>query len=257
MSKPIVLTIGGYDPSSGAGITTDLKVFQELDVYGTSALTTLTIQNSERVFDTYTPPIDILKHQLEALLQDIHPEIIKVSIIPNKESVLVIKEQLLKLKTKRLVLDPIFASTSSFPFLNASGQQVLIDNLLPQVQIFTPNISEAEKIAGFSINNAQDAQRAASIINDLGPKWVVIKGGHREIEEDIIEDLVFDGAEFYSIKKKRLDKDVRGTGCIFAAAISAFFAQNNNELEAIKMASDYVYEKIELASEIGSGRRQI
>ncbi len=255
--KQLVLTIGGFDPSSGAGITTDLKVLEQLGAYGLSAISAITIQNSEAVFDVFTPGADIFKHQLEALFSDIAPSVIKLGMLSNKESVLVLKEQLLKLEKKRLVVDPIFVSTSGMTLLNSHGRQALLDHILPLTLILTPNINEAELISGIKINSLADAQRAASIINDLGPKWVIIKGGHHQIDSKTVEDLVYNGVDFFVLKNERIDKNVRGTGCIFSSAIAAYLTSEPDELEAIKKARAFVQEKIEQARKIGQGREQI
>lgn len=255
--KPVVLAIGGFDPSSGAGITVDLKVFQELDVYGISAITALTAQNSEAVFDVFTPPPDSFKFQLEVLLKDMHPEVIKVGMLSIKYNVDVLKEQLLRLDKKRLIVDPVFISTSGMHLLTKEGQQALIDEILPLTQIVTPNIDEAETIAGLKIENAADAQRAASIINDLGPKWVVIKGGHHEFKKGYVHDFIYDGSTFDIFKHKRLPIKVRGTGCIFSSAVTAYIAKGFNELEAIDKAHAFTRKKIKQALKVGKGRPQI
>lgn len=255
--RPIGLTIGGFDPSSGAGITADLKVFEDSGLYGISAISAITTQNSQAVLDVFTPPPDIFKSQLEVLFNDIHPEVIKVGMLSTRSNVAVLKEQLLRLNKKRLIVDPIFTSTSGMNLLNKEGQQALTDELLPLALVVTPNIDEAQALAGFKINTIEDAQRAASIINDLGPKWVVIKGSHHEFEDGFIHDLIYDGVNFDIIKHKRLSANVRGTGCVFSAAIASYLALGEEELEAIKKAHTYIRDKIKTAATIGKGRAQV
>lgn len=257
LDKPIGLTVGGFDPSSGAGITVDLKVFRELGLYGIGAITALTAQNSEAVFDVFTPPPDSFKFQLEVLLKDIHPEVIKVGMLSIKHNIDVLKEQLIRMQKKRLIVDPVFVSTGGMHLLTKEGQQALVNEILPLALVVTPNVDEAQTIAGFKIESISDAQRAASIINDLGPKWVVIKGGHHEFEKGFVHDLIYDGSNFDIIKHKRLPVNVRGTGCIFSTAIAAFIAKDYPELEAIKRAHDFTKKIIEQAVQVGKGRPQI
>ncbi len=256
-AKPLALTIAGFDPSSGAGLQVDLKVFEELNVYGLSVATAITAQNSQAVLDVYTPPTNILKAQIETVLNDIHPMAIKIGMLSDKNNIMVLKEQLLKLDKKQVVVDPIFTSTSGMALLDNEGQKALTHAIFPLTLVLTPNIEEAEKLAGFGINSLDDAQRAASVINDLGPKWVVIKGAHRELDANLVQDVVYDGVSFTILKKERIDKKVRGTGCIFSAAITAYLANGLDELEAIKKARDFVQAKIKEASMIGTGNPQI
>jgi len=257
LSKPLVLTIGGFDPSSGAGITADLKVFNELGVYGLSAASAITAQNSAAVFDVFTPPADSFKMQLEVLFKDMLPGVIKVGALSTKDNISVIKEPLLSLEKKELVLDPVFRATSGMQLLSTEGQQALIDDLLPISLIITPNVDEAEIISGIKIESLEAAEKAASIINDLGPKWVVIKGGHHRFDKETVQDLIFDGVNTTILKNEWLDKNVRGTGCLFSAAIAAFLAKGYDELEAIKEARQFVQMKIKEATQIGKGRAQI
>ncbi len=256
-AKPLALTIAGFDPSSGAGLQVDLKVFEELNVYGLSVATAITAQNSQAVLDVYTPPTNILKSQIETVLNDIHPKAIKIGMLSDKNNIMALKEQLLKLDKKQVVVDPIFTSTSGMALLDKEGQKALTHAIFPLTLVLTPNIEEAEKLAGFGINSLDDAQRAASVINDLGPKWVVIKGAHRELDANLVQDVVYDGVSFTILKKERIDKKVRGTGCIFSAAITAYLANGLDELEAIKKARDFVQAKIKEASMIGTGNPQI
>ncbi len=257
MPKELALTIAGFDPSSGAGLQLDLKVFNELDVYGLSILTAITAQNSLAVLDVYTPPADTFKSQIETLLKDMHPKSIKIGMMSNKNNILVLKEQLVKLKKKKVVLDPIFISSSGMQLLDKEGQEALTDDLLPLSLIITPNIDEAEKLAGFPIVTTSDAQKAASVINDLGPKWVVIKGGHRELDDNYVQDFVYDGVNFTILKNQRINKKVRGTGCIFSSAIAAYLAKGFEELETIKKAREFVQTKIQSALPAGKGKPQI
>ncbi|TET52978.1 MAG: bifunctional hydroxymethylpyrimidine kinase/phosphomethylpyrimidine kinase [Actinobacteria bacterium] len=257
VKRPLVLTVGGSDPSSGAGIQVDLKVFEELGVYGLSAISALTAQNSEEVFDVFTPPPDSFKLQLEVLFKDLLPNIIKVGMLSNQDNVMVLKEQFLKLNKKRMIVDPVFVASSSMPLLTQKGREALIEHLLPLSLIVTPNVDEAEALSGLKIKDVHEMQRAASIINDLGPKWVLIKGGHHEFEKNVVEDLIYDGVDYTTLKYPRLDKKVRGTGCIYASAIACFLAKGLEELEAIKKARDFVQQKIEQASVLGKGRPQL
>jgi len=247
-----VLCIGGFDPSGAAGILADSATLIELGVIPLTAITALTSQNSQGVFDILIPEPQHLRTQLEVILSDYSVRAIKIGMLGNSDNVKVVSN-LLKIHRVTVVLDPVFYSTSNTALLDTEGISVLINQLLAQCSIVTPNISEAEKLAGIKINNDADIEKAARIIQDMGPDWVIIKGGHlpgRPV------DFIFNGNDLLKLEQDRIDKQMRGTGCIFASALAANLSLGLSMPQSALAAKKYVTKKIQKAVKLGSGAPQ-
>src|SRR5574341_1252010 len=174
-----VLSIAGSDPSSGAGIQADLKTFQALGAFGMAIPAALTVQNSRGVSGVYPVPQNVLSRQIGSLLSDIKPDAIKTGMLLTKQSVDTVAKAVGGFKIRNLVIDPVLRSTSGRTLLQPGAIESLKKNLFPRALIVTPNIPESEILAGMSINNDSDMDFAAGKILDLGPLYVLIKGGHR------------------------------------------------------------------------------
>ena len=237
------LTIGGSDPTGLAGIQSDLSTFASFKVRGLSAVTAITAQTGKKVFEVKPAASILLRKQIETLLKEYQIDAIKIGMLGTKENVETVRKIIKKRKLKNVVLDPVLASTSGRRLLAKNGIKSL-KLLLPLVTIITPNISEAETISGIKIKNEKDIEKAALAIHLLGPKYVLIKGGHRK---GPAIDTLFDGKRFYLYKGTRLKgskEKFHGTGCLLSSAIAAGLAKGINIKLAIKTAKDYVRKTI-------------
>lgn len=250
---PTILAIGGLDPSGGAGIVADTATLISLGVMPLTVASTLTAQNSTGVHDIFTPPPQFFRTQLEVIAEDYKIDAIKIGILGTAENIKVLAN-FLKLHTyKNIVLDPVIKSSSGETLLNKDGLKMLIDELLPLVDIITPNISETEILADTVIKTKEDIERAAKEITKLGPKKIIIKGGH--LKEKPV-DLLYENNEFYYFKSKRLPHEMRGTGCIFASSLTAYLSLGKTFQEATELAKGFVFKKIRDAVKLGSGFAQ-
>ncbi len=252
MSLPRALTIAGSDPSGGAGIQADLKVFSAFRVHGMAVLTALTVQNTRGVRDVQPVSPDVVAAQLEALLEDLPPQAIKTGMLARARIVSVVAKALESLKIP-LVVDPVLASSEGVPLLEEKGLGVLKRELLPLATLITPNLEEAARLTGLrSIRNLEEMKEAAVLLEALGPRYVLIKGGHLKGEP---LDLLFDAEEFEPFEGvRRGDRSPHGTGCALSAAIAAGLAQGMPMREAVGQAKRFLDQAIRGAMKAGKGR---
>lgn len=246
------LTIAGSDSGGGAGIQADLKTFQELGVFGMTAITAITAQNTLGVQGVYPVPIEGISEQIDSIGADLTPDAVKTGMLFNSEIIKVVSEKIKQYSWTNLVVDPVMIAKGGAPLLQEEAIDALKHFLLPIATVITPNIPEAEVLSGQKIQSINDRKKAAEIIFNLGAKNVMIKGGHSEGEAMI--DLLFDGNEFFQFESKRIvTKNTHGTGCTFSAAITAELAKGKNIREAIAIAKDFIQAAIEDDLMIGSG----
>ncbi len=249
----VALTIAGSDPCAGAGIQADLKTFTSLGVYGLTVITSVTVQNTSGVKETYHLDERAVFKQIEILVEDINIDAVKIGMLGNERIVGIVSKAVNEFNLKNVVLDTVFISSSGKELLNKEGIKVLIEKLIPVSTVVTPNIPEAEKICNMRIKNLRDMEICARKIFEMGAKAVVVKGGHFEGEKVI--DLLYDGnEEVHYFVKERINKEVHGTGCTFASAICAFLAKGFDLKEAVLKAKEYTFESIKNALKIGKGR---
>lgn len=219
-----VLTIAGSDPGGGAGIQADLRVFGALNVAGLSAVTALTIQNSQEVRAVYVTPAEVLSDQIEALLQDATDlRAVKIGMLGGAPQVHAVAQLLRRFRPPHVVLDPVLASTGGVPLLDEAGRQALLDDLLPLCDLVTPNLAEAGVLAGTSASNEATAQAAGERLLGLGAKAVLVKGGHRAGAPN--DWLLRPGQSPIDYAGSRVDTPhTHGTGCLLSAAIAARLA---------------------------------
>lgn len=249
-----VLTIAGSDSSGGAGIQADIKTITLLGAYPCSVVTAVTAQNTLGVQAIHPIPADFVAMQLESVLSDVKPHTIKTGMLCNADIVRVVAERLRSYASDRqlvLIVDPVMYSKSGSVLLEEKAHGVLVKELLPLATLVTPNIPETIEIAGIEVDSVGTMHEAAEKIFELGPKNVLIKGGHLAI--DAI-DVLYDGHQFSEFFAPRIQtKHTHGTGCTFSAAIAAFMALGDDLPTAIAAAKEFISAAIETAFPIGAG----
>jgi hydroxymethylpyrimidine/phosphomethylpyrimidine kinase len=253
------LTIAGSDSSGGAGIQADLKTFAAFGVYGTSAITAITAQNTVGITATAPLSADLVTAQIEAVIGDIAVHSTKIGMLGTSAIVEAVAAAIDALDLPLVVVDPVMLSTSGAPLLDADGVETMCAELLPRASVITPNLSEAEELSGQRIASLDDAREAARRIHGLGPRVVVITGGHRAAPADAeIVDLLFDGHTFAELRTPRIHTpNTHGTGCTFASAVAAGLALGETPAQAAARAQEYVAGAIRHALAIGHGRRPV
>jgi hydroxymethylpyrimidine/phosphomethylpyrimidine kinase len=246
------LTIAGSDSSGGAGIQGDLKTFAALGVYGTSAVTAITAQNTTGILALEPVSADLVIAQIEAIAGDIELHAVKTGMLANAAIVEAVAAAVEELELPNVIVDPVLGSTSGTALLDRDGVQMLISDLLPRARVVTPNIPEAEALSGRRIHSGDDAREAARRIHALGPSAVVITGGHaptaNDGRESTVVDLLFDGREFIEFRTVRIaGPNTHGTGCAFASALAAYLARGDGLPQAVEQAQRFV------AGAIGAG----
>jgi hydroxymethylpyrimidine/phosphomethylpyrimidine kinase len=249
----VVMTIAGSDSGGGAGIQADLKTFQELKVFGTSAITSLTAQNTNGVHEIY--PVDPLfvRKQIEVLVEDFNIAAIKTGMLYSED---IIEEvyQVLKDLDVPLIIDPVMVAKGGSSLLHEKAVHSLRTKLLSISTMVTPNIPEAEVLSGIAIVTPEDRKMAAKIMMSYGAECVVIKGGHID-NQQVAEDTVYlAGGETFSLQSERVHtKNTHGTGCTFSAAITAFLANGYSTREAILEAKKFIQMGIKYDLHLGHG----
>ncbi|HTP06138.1 MAG TPA: bifunctional hydroxymethylpyrimidine kinase/phosphomethylpyrimidine kinase [Nitrospirota bacterium] len=246
-----VLSIAGSDPSSGAGLQTDLKTFQALGAFGMAVPAALTVQNSLGVYGVEPVPSRMLSKQLDALLSDIKPDAIKTGMLLTRQNVDAVASAISKFRIKNLVVDPVLRSSSGKMLLQPRAVPSLKKNLFPRALIVTPNVPEAEIITGHPIRNEQDMDFAAGIILDLGPSYVLIKGGHRS---GPATDTLYGGKMVLSFSTVRRKGEFHGTGCLLSSAVAVFIAQGYPVEKAVEKAKQVVDNMLKTARPVGKSK---
>jgi len=249
------LAVAGSDSSGGAGIQADLKVFTAMAVYGMSVVTAITSQNTVGISRIDVLPAEAVAAQLQACLEDIGCDAAKTGMLQNSAIVDAVAEVFRAFSVPNVVVDPVMIAKSGAVLLEPGARTRLRERLIPLATIVTPNLAEAQELAGIQVRSRKDMKEAALRIADLGPGWVVVKGGHLDGDP---EDLVYDGREFYIIPGLRVHtRNTHGTGCSFSAAIAAGLARGLEVLEAIRKAKQAVTWGIVNAPGLGNGHGPI
>lgn len=257
MSVPVCLTIAGLDPSGGAGIIADLKTFSAFRCYGAAAVTSVTFQNTRGVFGAEPLSAESVRGQIAPILDDFAVDSFKTGMLPNKEVIDTVAEIIGERGLRNAVIDPVVRATSGFDLIDDAALVALIDRLFPVAAIVTPNIPEAERIVGFKVSNDESMIRAAEKIFGLGPKTVLIKGGHFPKEERglrIARDLILSATGPIFIEAEFSEsRATHGTGCTLAAAIVASLARGEEIEAAVRLGKSYVTKAIRTSPMIGGG----
>ncbi|MBO7452036.1 MAG: bifunctional hydroxymethylpyrimidine kinase/phosphomethylpyrimidine kinase [Clostridiales bacterium] len=246
------LTIAGSDCSGGAGIQADLKTMIANKVYGMSAITALTAQNTMGVYDIFDVTPEFLRSQLEAVFSDIFPDAIKIGMVSRPELIDVISEVLTKYKATNIVLDPVMVSTSGSKLISDDAISVLTGKLIPLSTVITPNIPEAEVLSGIKINSEEDMMTAGRKISELFGCSVLLKGGHSINDAN---DLLIEGNDHTWFNGRRIDNpNTHGTGCTLSSAIASNLAKGFDLKTSVSKAKAYISGALEAQLDLGKGR---
>lgn len=249
---PVALTIAGSDPSGGAGIQADLKTFHQFGVYGEAVITLLTAQNTRCGGRVELLPAGLVMEQLQAVLEDIPPAATKTGALGSAEIVGALARAVDTFDFP-LVVDPVLTGKRGQVLLDSSAVTALRDDLLPRAALITPNVPEAETLAGLAIRGPEEMRRAAEILRGMGARAVLIKGGHLEANAKML-DVLLDGGEWHEFPAPRLEtRNTHGTGCTYSAAITAGLACGRTLPAAVARAKQYLHEAIRTAPTLGSG----
>lgn len=245
------LTIAGSDSGGGAGIQADLKTFAARGVFGTSAITAITAQNTLGVTQVLELPPDLVAAQIDAVLSDIGADAVKTGMLSSVELVEVVAAKLNEWKIENLVVDPVMVAKSGDKLLREEAVEAVKKQMLSLALVLTPNRYEASILCGFDVQTLEDAKRAAQQIFQCGAKHIVVKGLRRD---DQIIDVFFDGDSLVELSTRFLEtRNTQGTGCTFSAAIAAELAKGLDVKSAVQKARDYLTRAIEQAPDIGGG----
>ena len=235
---PTALTIAGSDSGGGAGIQADLKTFSAFRVFGTSVITALTAQNSVGVHGVLNVAPEFVARQIDAVLSDIGADAIKIGMLSTAPIIEAVAARLRAHGRRPIVLDPVMIAKSGDPLLEPAARAALVAEMLPLAEIVTPNLHEAAALAGIPVETEADMEDAARRILALGPRAVLVKGGHLK---DPATDILWDGRTLHRFEARRLDSPhTHGTGCTLSAAIAAGLARGRPLTDAVAEAKRYV-----------------
>lgn len=245
------LTIAGSDSSGGAGIQADLKTFSACGVYGMSAITAITAQNTCGVTNIRELDGEIIRDQIDAVFNDITVDAVKIGMLSNAAIIDVVADALRRNHGKNIVLDTVMIAKSGSHLLKPEAVEALKSILMPMALIVTPNLYEASEIVGFTVEDQKGMKKAALAIKNMGPRYVIVKGGHLEGNAC---DLLFDGQDFTLFSNERIKTiHTHGTGCTFSSAIAAGLAKGLEIKEAVAFAKKYITTAITHGFKLGKG----
>jgi len=250
-APPRVLTVAGSDSGGGAGIQADLKTMLALGVHGMSVITAVTAQNSTGVHGYWEVEPEGVDAQLAAVIGDIGVDAVKTGMLASPELVSLVANRLRRVDAP-VVVDPVCVSKHGDPLLVESAVTAIVEELLPVATVVTPNLPEVARLTGFEVADRTDQRKAADALLALGPKWVLVKGGH--LRDGDAVDLLTDGGTAIDMTAERLDTvHTHGTGCTLASAIASYLALGRSVPDAVQGAKDYVTGAIAAGFPLGSG----
>lgn len=257
-NQPVCLSVAGLDPSGGAGIIADIKTFSAFGCFGAAAVTSITFQNTVGVFGAMHQTGETVRRQLEPIFDDFDVAAIKTGMLPTADVIETIAEIISGLdKRPPFVVDPVVRSTSGFDLIDDAALRVLVDKLFPLAAIVTPNIAEAERIAGVKIGSPVDVAAAGEKIMSLGAQCVLIKGGHLQTNGNAV-DRLFSAGDVEEFEASFIDTTAtHGTGCTLAAAIAANLALGRSLRDSVAAAKRFVTEAIRTSPMLGSGHSPV
>ncbi|SHF32506.1 bifunctional hydroxymethylpyrimidine kinase/phosphomethylpyrimidine kinase [Chryseobacterium sp. OV279] len=250
---PSVLTIAGFDGSGGAGIQADIKTASALGCFSTSVLTALPVQNTQGVRTIYPIPVEAVADQIEAILDDIFPDAIKIGMVHTPQLVETIVSTLIKYKKIPLVFDPVMVATSGHRLIEEDTIAAITEKLFPIADVITPNMDEASILAKMKVKTLEDLYTAGKEIKKLGCGSILLKGGHQETST--ITSLFYDEHEkFHSFETVKFNtNNTHGSGCTLSSAIASYLAQGKNLYDAVSLGQDYVYQAIDNGKDVQTG----
>ena len=252
----IVLTIAGSDSSGGAGIQADIKAISAMGSYAASVITSVTAQNTLGVQAIHPIPSDMVHQQIESVMDDLHPEAIKIGMVCDKDIALTISKNIHKYQPRWVVYDPVMVSTSGHKLMTDDTINIIRQKLIPQATLITPNLHEAKILLGNSLKDEDEMKKGAELLGKTYKCSVLIKGGH--LENDEMCDILYDATEercFRYHAPKIESHNLHGTGCTLSSAIATKLSQGHPLKEAIALAKDYVTKAINASKNmhIGNG----
>lgn len=257
-SRPLrytrVLSIAGSDCSGGAGVQADLKTFAALGCYGMSAITALTAQNTQGVQGIHAPPPAFLAAQIDAVLQDVGADAVKIGMLHAPEVVAVVAAAIDRYALGRVVLDPVMVSATGARLIEPAAASAVVAELFPRVQIITPNLDEAALLLGRPVVSAADMLPAAQALLDLGAAAVLLKGGH--LAGAVVHDVLLQtGAAPVHLQHQRVvTGNLHGAGCTLSSAIAAHLALGADLAAAVGLACDFVHQALLAGAEVKTGQ---
>jgi hydroxymethylpyrimidine/phosphomethylpyrimidine kinase len=250
----VVLTIAGFDPSSGAGVTADIKTIAAHGCYGVACITALTVQSTMGVQRVSTVACDIISETLAELDSDVEIAAVHIGMLGSARVAQAVADFLTRAKLRNIVLDPVLTSSSGAELLDKSGLQILTGTLLSLATVITPNLEEARVLTGLVVTNLDQMRLAATKLHQLGAAGVVVTGGHLEKAVDLLSFTSASGVQQEVFKAERQQSNsTHGTGCAFATAIACHLAQGKGLPEAVLLAKAYVRAAIMNAHPLGRG----
>ena len=247
----VALTIAGSDSGGGAGIQADLKTFAAHGLHGTSAITAITAQNSVTVTGYVALEPRMVVAQIEAVASDMAVAAAKTGMLANRGIVEAVAAAIARLRIPHLVVDPVMVAKSGDSLLDPSAQRAYVERLFAVAEVLTPNLSEAETLLGRPVRSLAEMRQAARELRSMGPRVVVVKGGHLAGDPT---DVFFDGERLEEIRAPRIEtKNTHGTGCTFSAAIASRLALGDEVLVAVRGAKAYLTEAIRRSYALGAG----
>ncbi|MFF0559186.1 bifunctional hydroxymethylpyrimidine kinase/phosphomethylpyrimidine kinase [Streptomyces sp. NPDC004266] len=252
MNPPLVLTVAGSDSGGGAGVQADLKTMLALGVHGMSVVTAVTAQNSRGVQGVWELPVEAVRAQFRAVVDDIGVQAVKTGMLASAALVETVAELLASVEAP-VVVDPVGVSKHGDPLLAETALDSVRTRLLPVATVATPNLDEVTQLTGVRVGHEDDMRRAAEAVLSYGPRWVLIKGGHLPTGREAV-DLLTDGTEEHWLRAPRHDnRHTHGTGCTLASAVASGLARGLAVPEAVREAKAYVTGAIAAGFALGSG----
>lgn len=251
---PRVLSIAGSDSGGGAGIQADLKTFAALGCYGMTAITALTAQNTCGVRAIHGVPPQILRDQIDAVMEDIGADAVKIGMLHSPEIVLTVAQAIDRHALAKVVFDPVMVATSGAVLIDNTAVEVLVRELFPRVAVITPNLDEAALLVGHPLTCAQDMEQAAFALLAKGARAVLLKGGH--LAGDIVMDLLVtaDGEPLWMQAPRIHSPNTHGTGCTLSSAMAAYLALGTTLVEAVQQARAFVREALQAGALVRTGQ---
>jgi hydroxymethylpyrimidine/phosphomethylpyrimidine kinase len=251
-----LLIIAGSDSSGGAGIQADIKTATSLGVYAMTAITAITAQNTTGVKSIVAVPVKEIFNQISFSVQDIKPDSVKIGMLHNVKVIKEVIKAINKHKLKNIIIDPVMVAKGGHRLISNSSVNYLRKKLLPYALLVTPNIPEAETLIKKKIKTLDDMIKAGKEILKLGPKFVLLKGGH--VDKSFVEDVLISKNSLKIFKNKKIKtKNTHGTGCTLSSAIASFISKNYNMNESCRRAIQYVHKAILLNPKFGRGHGPI
>ncbi|HSE30416.1 MAG TPA: bifunctional hydroxymethylpyrimidine kinase/phosphomethylpyrimidine kinase [Pyrinomonadaceae bacterium] len=259
--RPIILSIAGVDPSGGAGIVADVKTIDALECFPAIAITSITFQNTSGVYGASHQSVEVLRAQIDPILNDFKIAAVKTGMLPTAEIITEVARIFSEGNLPAPVVDPVMRATSGDSLIEESALDTLKERLFPIARVVTPNIPEAERLTGSAIKSIDDMKRAAATIRGFGADAVLVKGGHMPLGDlkgsksgEAVDVLLEETGSITEFRRPYFDVgNVHGSGCTLSAAIASYLGKGKTLVDAVYEAKGYVTERIRLAQKLGHG----